>query len=97
MQAQYDILTYVIPTYSISVYCWLAPGKFLPFKTPLGSRYDQLVPEDRRFNVEMLVAYMEALERRMGMVIDLTKTDRFYDKQELADRHIGHYKLKCEG
>ncbi len=72
-------------------------GKFLPFKTPLGSRYDQDIPEDCRFNVEMLVSFVQALERRMCLVIDLTKTERFYDKRELMDNHIRHYKLKCEG
>ncbi len=75
----------------------MSSGKFLPFKTPLGPRYDQEIPEDRRFTVEMLVSYIEAMGCRMGLVVDLTKTDRFYDKRKLVDRHIGHYKLKCEG
>ena len=45
----------------------------------------------------MLVGYIAALGLRVGVVIDLTKTDRFYDKRELLEQGIGHYKLKCEG
>lgn len=46
----------------------------------------------------MLVMYVEAMQLRMGLVIDLTKTGRYYDKRELVDhRNIGHYKLQCEG
>ncbi|XP_064392433.1 mRNA-capping enzyme-like isoform X2 [Halichondria panicea] len=34
----------------------------------------------------------------MGMVIDLTNLDRYYDKRELTDdKNINHYKLQCEG
>ncbi len=73
-------------------------GKFLPFKTPLSSQYDGEVPEENRFGVPMLVMYTEALGHRLGLVIDLTKTDRYYDKRALTDeRGIGHYKLQCEG
>ena len=75
----------------------LLSGKFLPFKTPLSSRYDPELPEDARFNIDMIVSYVEAKQLRMGLVVDLTKTDRFYDKQTLLDRSIGYHKLQCEG
>ncbi len=46
----------------------------------------------------MLVLYTQALGLRMGLVIDLTKTDRYYDKRQLTSENaIGHYKLQCEG
>lgn len=45
----------------------------------------------------MLVGYVQSLGMKLGMVVDLTKTDRFYDKRELQQMNIGHYKLKCEG
>lgn len=72
-------------------------GKFLPFKAPLSSRYDHDVSEGNRFDVTMLLSYVEAMQLRMGLVVDLTKTDRFYDKRSLTELGIGHYKLKCEG
>ncbi len=45
----------------------------------------------------MLVLYTKALGLRMGLVVDLTKTNRYYDKRELTNESIGHYKLQCEG
>ena len=75
----------------------LLSGKFLPFKTPLSSRYDPDLPEDARFNIDMIVNWVEGRQLRMGLVVDLTKTDRFYDKQTLLDRSIGYHKLQCEG
>lgn len=45
----------------------------------------------------MLLEAVEAGGGSLGLVIDLTKTDRFYDKAELISRGVGHYKLKCEG
>lgn len=71
--------------------------KFLPFKTPLSSRYDCDIPEGNKFDIPMLLSYMEAMQLQMGLVIDLTKTDRFYDKRSLTEKGIGHYKLRCEG
>ena len=50
-----------------------------------------------KFDIPMLLSYVETMELRMGLVVDLTKTDRFYDKRDLTEVGIGHYKLKCEG
>ena len=72
-------------------------GRFIPFKTPLSSRYDEDVPEGNKFDIAMLMSYVESMQLRMGLVVDLTKTDRFYDKRSLTEVGIGHYKLKCEG
>jgi len=33
----------------------------------------------------------------IGMVIDLTKTDRYYDKKEFTDRGVAIVKLECAG
>ena len=54
----------------------LVGGKFLPFKTPLGSRYDKDVPEECRFNPEMLLMYLTGLRVKMSVIIDLTNTTR---------------------
>lgn len=67
-------------------------GKFLPFKTPLSDRYNDQVPEENRFPLSMLLD-----SQSIGLVIDLTKTDRYYDKQEVLTKGIGYHKLLCEG
>ena len=75
--------------------CFL--GKFLPFKTPLDSRYDSRISKGDRFQFKMLVDSVAAKLLKMGLVIDLTKTYQFYYKAELDGLQIVHYKLKCEG
>ena len=54
----------------------------MPFKTPLSVEYDKQLKEEDRFHVSMLISYVEAAQQRMGMVVDLTKTDRYYDKRD---------------
>ena len=76
---------------------FLIVDKFLPFKTPLSEEYNRDLAEDQVFPPSMLVDYMESCGRRMGLVVDLTKTDRYYDKRELLKAGIGHHKLICEG
>ena len=55
------------------------------------------MPEECRFSPSMLLEAVQANGHRLGLVVDLTKTDRFYDKADLVSRGVGHYKLKCEG
>jgi len=69
------------------------PDLFLPFKVPLDGSFDSVVAEENRFPPSMLVNSA----RNLGMVIDLTKTDRYYRKQEFEDKGIKYVKLPCEG
>lgn len=71
--------------------------KFLPFKTPLDDRYDLQIPEGDRFDVKMLIEFMEARQLKMGLVVDLTKTSRFYDKAQLLQHGLRYIKLQCAG
>lgn len=71
--------------------------KFLAFKTPLGPRYDDEIPEANRFQLPMLFAYLQSLKVRLRLIIDLTNTDRFYDKIEVEQAGIHHVKMQCKG
>ena len=50
-------------------------GKFLPFKTPLSGSFVDM-REGCQFSPEMLLEAVEGRGLRMGLVVDLTKTDR---------------------
>lgn len=71
--------------------------KFVPFKTPLDSRYDEDVPEECRFGVEMLFDSMKVYKKKLGMVIDLTNTTRFYDSKLVEAKDCKYVKLQCRG
>lgn len=71
--------------------------KFLAFKTPLDPRYDDNIPEANRFQLPMLFAYLQSLKVRLGLIIDLTNTKRFYDTTEVEKAGIKHVKMQCKG
>ena len=77
------------------VYPFCCLAKFLAFKTPLSDQYE--VPDESLFRPSMLISYYRKPPQQLGLVIDLTKTDRFYDRKEILQANIGYYKLQCEG
>ncbi|XP_064652771.1 mRNA-capping enzyme-like [Lineus longissimus] len=75
----------------------LVAAKFLPFKTLLDSRYDDQIPEANRFDVDMFFLSMSAAKLRIGLIIDLTNTTRFYDKRRIEGKECRYLKLQCRG
>lgn len=75
----------------------LIQNKFLTFKTPLSSDYDSQVPEECRFTVSMLFAYLKSQKLKLGLWIDLTNTTRFYDRKSIEDHNCKYLKLQCKG
>ncbi|KAJ0061025.1 hypothetical protein NL108_004739 [Boleophthalmus pectinirostris] len=72
-------------------------GKFLPMKTMLGPRYDEQVAEENRFHPGMLSNYLKSMNVKMGLLVDLTNTTRFYDRNEIEKEGIKYVKLQCKG
>uniref|UniRef100_G3P095 mRNA-capping enzyme n=1 Tax=Gasterosteus aculeatus aculeatus TaxID=481459 RepID=G3P095_GASAC len=72
-------------------------GKFLPMKTMLGPRYDDQVQEENRFHPSMLFDYLKSLKVKMGLLVDLTNTTRFYDRNDIEKDGIKYVKLPCKG
>ncbi|KAM3851288.1 mRNA-capping enzyme isoform 3-T3 [Vipera latastei] len=72
-------------------------GIFLPLKTMLGPKYDDKVAEEYRFHPFMLSNYLKSLKVKMGLLIDLTNTSRFYDRSDVEKDGIVYVKLQCKG
>uniref|UniRef100_A0A8C4IC21 mRNA-capping enzyme n=1 Tax=Dicentrarchus labrax TaxID=13489 RepID=A0A8C4IC21_DICLA len=72
-------------------------SKFLPMKTMLGPRYDDQVAEENRFHPSMLSNYLKSLKVKMGLLVDLTNTTRFYDRTEIEKDGVKYMKLPCKG
>lgn len=66
-------------------------------KTMLGPRYDDKVPEENRFHPSMLSNYLKSLKVKMGLLVDLTNTTRFYDRADIEKEGIKYVKLSCKG
>ncbi|RUS87888.1 hypothetical protein EGW08_004366, partial [Elysia chlorotica] len=70
---------------------------FLPFKTPLDARYDDQVPEENRFTVDMLLNSLKIKRKKLGLVINLCNTDRFYDSKLFEEQECNYVTLRCKG
>ncbi|XP_034949982.1 mRNA-capping enzyme-like [Chelonus insularis] len=75
----------------------LINNKFLAFKTPLSDEFNHQVSEECRFSVNMLFASLKCQRMKMGLLIDLTNTTRFYDKADVESYGCRYYKLQCRG
>uniref|UniRef100_A0A182WAC7 mRNA-capping enzyme n=1 Tax=Anopheles minimus TaxID=112268 RepID=A0A182WAC7_9DIPT len=70
---------------------------FLAFKTPLKEAFQSQMPVQCCFTPKMLFDLMKRHKRRIGLWIDLTNTNRFYDKNLIIDANCDYIKLQCRG
>ncbi|XP_034936399.1 mRNA-capping enzyme-like [Chelonus insularis] len=75
----------------------LINNKFLAFKTPLSEKYNSQVSEECLFSVNMLFTSLKSQRLKMGLLIDLTNTDRFYNKADVETHGCHYLKLQCRG
>ena len=75
----------------------LIGNRFLAFKTPLDNKFDGQIPVEDRFTPDMLFQLMKDLKVKIGLWIDLTNTERFYNKQLVEDNDCKYVKLQCKG
>ncbi|XP_063703716.1 mRNA-capping enzyme-like [Culicoides brevitarsis] len=75
----------------------LIADKFLAFKTPLCDRFSSKMPEECLFTPKMLLQIMKSYKVKLGLWIDLTNTNRFYDRSEVETNDCKYIKLTCRG
>ncbi|EYC16845.1 hypothetical protein Y032_0032g2528 [Ancylostoma ceylanicum] len=73
---------------------------FVPFKTPLDKSFfvgkDDL-SEDEHFDVDRIVQYAREQGKTIGLVVDLTNTDRYYKKTDWENYNVKYIKMNCPG
>lgn len=65
----------------------------VPLKVPLDSKYQNKYPKKNEWSWEKALEHYPDI----GLVVDLTNTDRYYDRQELYDRDIEYIKMRMPG
>ncbi|XP_052223931.1 mRNA-capping enzyme-like [Dreissena polymorpha] len=70
---------------------------FVPFKTPLGSKYDKDVKQEYRFTVDMLIDSQKTDKKKLGVLVDLTNTTRYYDSSDVVKLGCNYFKIQCTG
>jgi atypical dual specificity phosphatase len=71
--------------------------RFIAFKVPLTEHVCQALPADERFTLSDLVRTLEDMDEQLGLVIDLTNTTRYYQKEDVMKLGIGYRKIFTEG
>lgn len=62
--------------------------RIICFKSPISTK--QITPQT-------IVNHMTNKEYKLGLVIDLTDTIKYYDPNDFVSNNVVHYKIKCEG
>ncbi|CAI5438289.1 unnamed protein product [Caenorhabditis angaria] len=76
----------------------LIMDQFFPFKTPLCALYDNQIPDKKlRFHVKDVFSNINLGGRRIGLWIDLTKTDRYYFREEVTETNCIYKKIPLVG
>ncbi|EEF41727.1 mRNA capping enzyme, putative [Ricinus communis] len=73
-----------------------AIGCLIPSKVPLGESFNQHIP-GKRYTPKHVLNEQRLLGRELGLVIDLTNTNRYYPISAWSEEGISHIKIRCKG
>ncbi|XP_048138695.1 mRNA-capping enzyme-like [Rhodamnia argentea] len=77
------------PAYGQEIFC------LIPSKTPLGEGFD--IPPGKRYSFKQVLHQQRVLGRRIGLVIDLTNSTKYYSPADLKKDGIKYVKIRCVG
>ncbi|XP_004514944.1 uncharacterized protein [Cicer arietinum] len=69
----------------------------IPSKVPLGESFNDCIFPGKRYSFKQVVHQQRVLGRKLGLVIDLTNTTRYYPVTDLKKEGIKHVKIQCRG
>lgn len=70
---------------------------FFPFKVPLREALTQRLSEDERFTPASLMKQLNQNKKPLGLLIDLTNTQRYYCPMEFKNQNVRYVKIFCPG
>ncbi|KAI7728393.1 hypothetical protein M8C21_026809 [Ambrosia artemisiifolia] len=72
-------------------------GGIVPSKVPLGESYNDCIVPGKRYSFRQVIHQQRVLGRKLGMVIDLTNTTRYYSVNDWKKEGIKYVKINCKG
>ncbi|CAF1023824.1 unnamed protein product [Rotaria sordida] len=81
----------------LGVNSWVENTRFIAFKCPLKPEMQKHLTEERRFTLGDLVERLDDKGKELGLIIDLTNTDRYYKAADIADAQIQYHKMMTPG
>ncbi|KAH1199243.1 mRNA-capping enzyme [Glycine max] len=79
------------PSFGQEIYC------MIPSKVPLGESFNDYIIPGKRYSFKQVIHQQRVLGRKLGLVIDLTNTSRYYPVADLKKEGIKHVKIQCKG
>ncbi|CAF0732414.1 unnamed protein product [Rotaria sordida] len=76
---------------------WIENTRFIPFKCPLRWSILRNINKQDRFSLDDLIERMDNQGRKVGLIIDLTDTYRYYDYRDVEDMGIEYCKIRVPG
>ncbi|KAG8374389.1 hypothetical protein BUALT_Bualt11G0126800 [Buddleja alternifolia] len=72
-------------------------GCLIPSKVPLGESFNEDILPGKRYSFRQVVHQQRVLGRKLGLVIDLTNSSRYYNLNDWKKEGIKHVKIACKG
>ncbi|CAF2045013.1 unnamed protein product [Rotaria magnacalcarata] len=76
---------------------WIENTRLVPFKCPLRWSILRNLNQRDRFSLNDLIERLDNRKRELGLIIDLTDTDRYYDYRDVEDLDIEYCKIRVPG
>ncbi|PWA98824.1 mRNA capping enzyme, bifunctional [Artemisia annua] len=77
--------------------CGAALNFIIPSKAPLQESFNDKIVIDKRYSPQHAILQQRRLGRELGLVIDLTNTDRYYRESDWTRQGIEYVKIRCAG
>lgn len=72
-------------------------GCLVPSKVPLGESFNDCIVPGKRYSFKQVIHQQRVLGRKLGVVIDLTNTTRYYSVNDWKKEGIKYVKINCKG
>lgn len=72
-------------------------GLIIPSKVPLRESFNKNIPPGESYTPKEVIDKQRCLGREIGLVVDLTNTDRYYPESDWTSHGIRHVKIRCPG
>ncbi|KAH9608157.1 hypothetical protein KSS87_015409 [Heliosperma pusillum] len=72
-------------------------ASIVPSKVPLDESFNDCIPPGKRYAFRQVFHMSRVKNFKIGMVVDLTNTDRYYSTSDFKKEGIKYMKIRCQG
>ncbi|CAO2839473.1 unnamed protein product [Amaranthus hypochondriacus] len=72
-------------------------GFIIPSKVPLDEKFNDCISPGKRYAFRQVFHMLRVKGIKLGMIVDLTNTDRYYSSSEFKKEGIKYLKIRCQG